>query len=445
MVSPEVEPIVDTQRGQRERAGRRTETDPGMSSGPQASRSSGLSPSVRARLGLWGGGRVITRDALCPRCEYNLNGLTIGSPCPECGHLIQTMSSARGEDQQLINAPRPYLKSLALGSSLIAAGMIAAVILRFQPRPLGFDGPMIFGTPAAIGWFVGVWLLTQPRPTAIVRSTTPRMEQRHARSLTRLSQLGWLALPLGFGVSGMLDQQAIAAAAAAGQAFTQTQSSKLAMLFAMLGGGVGFVGLLFFAYMLADLAEWAGDGPLAERFRLAGFIVFIAVPIAGAAWLIYEHLVATRMIGFLIALIASLGSISGIGLTAICVLQFASITYWALANQSNAYEVDRRRAERDRRFDREVAARLDSTRAAIGSAAGDPIDDPVMALDPPDEPASDRSASGDSSGPARESPVIAAESEHYIQRSGEATPFELDGSSEVDATRDPRIKRKSSA
>lgn len=44
--------------------------------------------------------KLIDHDVPCPRCRYNLRGLTVSRPCPECGHSIAQVAAGQLMDQK---------------------------------------------------------------------------------------------------------------------------------------------------------------------------------------------------------------------------------------------------------------------------------------------------------------------------------------------------------
>ncbi|MCK6478009.1 MAG: hypothetical protein L6Q35_14390, partial [Phycisphaerales bacterium] len=78
--------------------------------------------------------------------------------------------------------------------------------------------------------------------------------------------------------------------AAVGGVYTRPEASELLVLGAWVGAAVAGAGLVILCYMLADLAEWASDSPLADRLRLAGLGVPIGTPLALAGWAFYDKL-----------------------------------------------------------------------------------------------------------------------------------------------------------
>ena len=73
-------------------------------------------------------GVMIEEDRACPKCHYNVRGMAIGNPCPECGRAIYFGLSTT-DDHPLSDAPYWYLHltqaSLwGLFFSLFAAGAV---------------------------------------------------------------------------------------------------------------------------------------------------------------------------------------------------------------------------------------------------------------------------------------------------------------------------------
>jgi hypothetical protein len=72
----------------------------------------------------------------CPRCRYDLIGLSVGSNCPECGLLIGTVS-----DQKL--------PASVFGTTALLCGILA-----FPGCVLFGVGTFVFGSLAIVFWLV---------------------------------------------------------------------------------------------------------------------------------------------------------------------------------------------------------------------------------------------------------------------------------------------------
>lgn len=349
-------------------------------------------------------------DRPCPQCEYNLIGLTPGMLCPECGAPIVTSSGASAADENLTSAPRNYLivLSMALGTMTFCA--FVGLIALSQPKPQGINWVVLAGIVAAVGWAAGIFVATQPRPQAVVQRVAPRMQQRHARWIARLTQMAWVGLPLGLGVAADLDQQAITAAATTGAAFVRPQISVLLTMGAWIASGIGVMGLLVVCYMLADLADWASDSPLAERLRLAGLGLPIGLPLALAGWAFHSLLGPLTLMGLFVGGAAALAAAAAGGAMFIGVAQLTYLSVWAIKNKETQAEVQESRDLREREYDRDMVARLDPTPIAPQPNLG-------TLEDQDDERPRVR--------PATEQPLVIPSSEHVVPRPGQARPYEL--------------------
>ncbi|GMV24921.1 MAG: hypothetical protein AMXMBFR58_09520 [Phycisphaerae bacterium] len=345
---------------------------------------------------------------MCPRCEYNLRGLAPGMKCPECGAVIVTAAGASAHDENLAAAPRHYLKVLAVGLALMAVAGVAAAVLFPQRRPPGINWAVVTGAIAALAWWVGACIVTQPKPHAVVRKTSPRMAQRHARWAVRLTQLGWGALPVGLGLAAHLDRQAMAAAAAVGGVYTRPEASELLVLGAWVGAAVAGAGLVILCYMLADLAEWASDSPLADRLRLAGLGVPIGTPLALAGWAFYDKLGPITLIGLAGAVIGTVAMVGAAAVLIVGLVQLGNLAIWAVHNNLNYDQLMLKRDAREQAYDREMIERLDPT-------PNDPGSDPSALAQvqpvPPAEPAG--------------SAMVIPSTEHVIPRPTEVRPYDL--------------------
>ncbi|HLO39958.1 MAG TPA: hypothetical protein VK176_02975 [Phycisphaerales bacterium] len=358
---------------------------------------------------------AFTTDRLCPRCEYNLRGMKPGMNCPECGLLILTAAKASIGDESLTAAPRWYLKTLAYSLCGCAFSAFCGILALLQPRPQSINWVIILGVIAACGWNIGVWFASQPKPLAVVQKTPPRVQMRHARWLARLSQLGWLALPLGIGLSAHIDAAAMQTAATTGAAFLRPHISTYLLWCAWLGGLIAIFGMLVVCYVLADLAEWASDSALAERFNLAGLGLPLGTPVAIGAWYFFGAFGPLTLIAVAAGILGGVAVLLSMGVLAMGVGQLAYLAVWAVKNKQTQAESADLRDRREREYDQEMIDRLDPTPIAPEHGVGEapPLHELALpALSPPD--------------PA-DQPLIVPANEHIIERSAKPMPYELAG------------------
>ncbi len=352
---------------------------------------------------------TFTTDRPCPVCEYNLIGLGPGMACPECGTPIVTPITATAQDENLASAPRWYLVILAWSLAAMSAAAIVGVIMLIQRRPAEINGVIVAGTLAALVWAAGIFIVTQPRPQAVARAISPRMQQRHARWIARLTQLGWLAYPVGHGLAAQLQAQAITAAAVTGAAVASSPLINTLIAGAWAGAGLAILGLLVVCYLLADLAEWAADSALAERLRMAGLGLPLGTPVALISLALYPRMGPIMLVGIASAVVSSIAAVLSAGVLILGVCQLAYLSFWAIKNQEHYEEVLEHRDQRRREHHEEMAARLNPTPIAPQPNLGKEDDNGVPS------PLS----------PGGEGPLIIPASEHVIPRSAKAAPYDL--------------------
>ncbi|NLF31381.1 MAG: hypothetical protein GX591_10925 [Planctomycetes bacterium] len=127
-----------------------------------------LRECAKAADGLTGRPYEISIDLPCIACGYNLRGLTSDGRCPECGAAIDGSLDPR----LLWFAPPAYVRTLALGLSLIFWGLYACAFAAMGVSAmfevvLGADlaGPAIIcGATLGLITMIGMWLFTTPCP-----------------------------------------------------------------------------------------------------------------------------------------------------------------------------------------------------------------------------------------------------------------------------------------
>lgn len=352
---------------------------------------------------------VFTSDAFCPRCDYNLKGLSPGTKCPECGAPIVTSARATAQDESITAAPRTYLILLAVGLGLMTlAGLIAAV-LPFQHRPSSINWVVLVGLLAAGIWVVGSFIVTAPAPHAVVRRTTRRIERRLARAIIVLSQACWAWLPIGIGLAAEEDRRAMTLAATFGQPFQRTDLASMLASSAWAAAMVGLLGWLLLAYLLADLAQWASDFGLAERFRIVGLVIPFAALITLLESAFHDRFGLFSLVAYGAAYIARAAMVISTGLLLFSLGQLTNLTIWAMHNKASGDQFARRRERRERTYEQEMNDRLDPTPSA-------PIPESDRLTEPDAPPATT----------IPDTPLVIPASEHFVPRSGSPKPYDLD-------------------
>ncbi|MCH7791931.1 MAG: hypothetical protein IID31_06595 [Planctomycetes bacterium] len=146
----------------------------------------------------------VPRGTPCPRCGYELTGLSAEGRCPECGSPV---AAALRPDHLVYSSP-DYVAKLHMGAFLVVLSLailivhfIGGTFFAFAGRIGGAGGAALFsivgfanGILALIGW----WLLSSPDPgkAGVDRGATSRRVLRVLLSV-RIAILAF-SLVLGF-------------------------------------------------------------------------------------------------------------------------------------------------------------------------------------------------------------------------------------------------------
>lgn len=143
------------------------------------------SPPIAASIGLDANERL-AQDLACLQCGYNLRGLDVHGPCPECGSPIR--SSCRAD--LLRFASRRWLRRLGRGMALLAAcaGLKLVLWTSFVTWYLQYVARGVPIVPIQYGivqttadllilflTFAGGWLVTGNEPLPSARSSRRRL------------------------------------------------------------------------------------------------------------------------------------------------------------------------------------------------------------------------------------------------------------------------------
>lgn len=205
-------------------------------------------------------GMIIDTDRACPKCGYNVRGLSVGKPCPECGRPIYFGLTAKVE-HRLADAPYWFIRLQSVGLWVIFAGAVMLALVAGAWESLEWDG-LTTAALAIVGvlWVAGVGAVCMPRPNTRNEGTETPQESRVLRLAALVSQSLWLV-------------------AAGLSTLTGVPAALDAAIGAMVIAGLGVIPTMF---LLANHAEYIGDPDRGRKLSwlatvLAIFIVLYAL------------------------------------------------------------------------------------------------------------------------------------------------------------------------
>jgi hypothetical protein len=248
----------------------------------------------------------------------------------------------------ITQSPVEYLKGLAHGSIWMLASAAVLVFsliwiavelwgMQSFSRPIG-----MFAAIGALGWVIGVFKVSVPRPQEPGNPGTRVSEWRALRWAARTSQMAWvLGTVLVLNGGWML----VTTRGPLGPLPAPANGERDALFTAgFIFMGVGLLGLSLVAFYLALLADWADDAPLARKLRMTPFAL-LGAAIFGTLIILCRPLMHDLPILFV--LIPTLAVVTGLFLLCfthfgVALVQFANVGIWAQQNASTAIDSDRR-------------------------------------------------------------------------------------------------------
>lgn len=243
---------------------------------------------------------MVREPMSCPKCSYNLQGLFVGSPCPECGTTISRRKKV--VDDHMGYAPEPYLNTLA--GALLFFGLAGLLV------PIGALLDLV-GAPT--GRFVMVVSLAILPLAGFV--ILRKRDRPHLKLHPQGEEAEWkglrMACTVGYGVMYLLLL-----------AFVLESATSLELpgwVYSLLFTASG-VGLCLSAWHISLLADWANDDGRAQQLRacsmgfglylLINFIAFVVNnPLGGLFRMAY----ATEGLGIFLRLLSIMVSIVAFG------------------------------------------------------------------------------------------------------------------------------------
>ncbi len=184
-------------------------------------------------------------DAKCRKCGYSLKGLPVGGRCPECGRQIGASSHrSDGKFLRITDSPPRAVGQFRAGAWILTVALVLAGVVGFltagQARAMG-------GIVVSVVWALGVIMLTRSIP----RAESTKASLSPSARLARVSQPLWVLCAIF--------------------ALVADVGGPIVQVLALLMGCGGIFGIVALSVHLGDIAHWADDSKLADRFRVIGW------------------------------------------------------------------------------------------------------------------------------------------------------------------------------
>ena len=309
----------------------------------------------------------VAKGAKCTNCEYDLLGLFVGSPCPECGRVIGAAPRVPKLDS-INNASKAYLRRLslamlAMGLTGMLIGVICGGSIAFPAIDVAFRFfSSVFRqqnasnwsqqaanniSPGMVSWAVllvaGAYVASSamvylPRSDAIVRKGTEAFATAWTplRKVVVGSQCAWILVAM-FGIAEMHMT-----------GFGLGWIAAVCMLIAV--GGIAPA-----SWLLADHADWGNDSGAASRLRAVVWMMTIGAGYTVVTGVLAAVGLSVGVLLFMWSWIFAVLFALGVLIYFLSALQLAAGAHWAIINAEQEAQRDARMAERARKREQEAA------------------------------------------------------------------------------------------
>jgi len=196
---------------------------------------------------------------VCDSCGYALDGLPIGTKCPECGESSAPKGKSIHEATMSFQAPAGYIKMVRYGFLLcmvaIMGGMLGPIIIGITAGTKSMLLPlaMVLFVLASWCWTAGVWIITKPRLGIGTVTKDDILDNATFVRIIRIMSVAWPCWILLI-ASGIIMRGGGGA-------------PMFYSVLASIVGLVAWVGLIPACIYFAEMAFWASDEWLSNRLR----------------------------------------------------------------------------------------------------------------------------------------------------------------------------------
>ena len=210
---------------------------------------------------------------VCDSCEYSLEGLPVGSKCPECGHSSAHKSTSINQTSMSFQAPTWYIKWVRHGFLLCMLSIIGGLSMPFiglmvSSKSMLLPIALLLFIGASLCWPIGVWMITRPRKGLGTITHDETLDNPTLITAVRSLSILW-SIGIVMMVGGLMTGYFQAAAAGAG-GFPMVYTT-----IASIVGTLAWIGLIPACVYFAELSYWASDQSLANRLRATAWVMTV--------------------------------------------------------------------------------------------------------------------------------------------------------------------------
>ncbi len=275
---------------------------------------------------------------ICGSCEYSLEGLPVGSLCPECGQSTECVGSVGSgggggvyDSTMSVQAPTAFVQWIRNGFLLcmlsVLGGLGGVVMVTASEAgggggvwlPVGQMMLVVF----SFCWSGGVWMITRSRGSLQIPVVDPVLDHKKLRTVIRFSSFAW---PCWVGL--VVGESLMAAGAVGGGVGSMLWTGLVTLV-----GIIAWTALIPACVYFAELAYWASSASIANRLRSVALVMAVFGVVTLVARLLAVSGLPVADFAKIVSIWTLVFSFLATAVFLLTVIQLRSVLSWLIGHQ----------------------------------------------------------------------------------------------------------------